>query len=106
MSNPTNRRAFLKQAAAATACVGAPLVVRSSVLGADGAVAPSNKITLGCIGVGGQGTGNMHNFLGLGDVRVVAVCDVYEDRRQRAKKRVDDEYGDQACAMFGDFREL
>jgi predicted dehydrogenase len=106
MSNLTSRRAFLKQAAAGAALVGAPLVIPSSALGADGAVAPSNKITLGCIGVGGQGTGNMRSFLGINEARVVAVCDTYEDRRKRAKGLVDKEHGDDGCAMFGDFREL
>jgi len=36
-------------------------------------VAPSNKVTIGCIGVGWQGTENMQSFLSLSDVQVVAV---------------------------------
>jgi len=106
MSNLTSRRALLKNAAAGAAVIGAPLVIPSSALGADGAVAPSNRISLGCVGVGGQGTGNMRNFLGLDDVRVVAVCDTYDDRRRKAKGLVDQKYGDEGCVMFGDFREL
>ena len=53
-----------------------------------------------------MGTGNMKVFLGLSDCRVVAVCDTYEDRRQRAKGLVDAQYGDTGCKMFADFREL
>ena len=66
------RRGFLKGAAVAAA----PLVVPGSVLGLNGAVAPSNRITMGFIGVGNQGTNDMRNFLRDDRVQVVAVCDV------------------------------
>lgn len=99
------RRRFLQQLAVSAGAIGAcgPLV--SSLRGAE-ATPPSDKITLGCIGVGGMGTGNMKVFLGLPDCRVVAVCDAYESRRKRAKELVDAQYGDQGCAMYGDFREV
>ncbi|HUW61976.1 MAG TPA: Gfo/Idh/MocA family oxidoreductase [Candidatus Bathyarchaeia archaeon] len=101
-----NRRQFLKNSAMAGAALALPSIVPGSALGADDAVAPSNKITLGCIGVGSMGTDNMKNFLGLSDCQVVAVCDTYEDRRQKAKDLVDAQYGDTGCAMYGDYREL
>ena len=106
MRNQTSRRTFLWNSAAAAGALAAPYIIAASVLGEEGATAPSNKITLGCIGVGGMGSGNMRNFLGLKDCRVVAVCDTYEDRRQKAKNLVDQQYGDKGCAAFGDFREL
>ena len=68
MNKLTTRRTFLKQTAVGAAPMGVPLIIPSSALGADCAVAPSNKITIGCIGVGGMGTGNMQVFLGLPDV--------------------------------------
>jgi hypothetical protein len=46
------------------------------VLGGPGKVAPNAKTTLACIGVGGQGTINLMNFLDFNEVQVVAVCDV------------------------------
>ncbi len=102
-----HRRQFLKQMAVAAGVITLPQIVPSSVLGQGDAKAPSNKITVGCIGVGGMGTGNMKNFVGLSDdCRVVAVCDTYEDRRQRAKKYVDEQYKDQGCKTYGDYREL
>ena len=71
-----SRRRFLRKAAcASTAAVGYPYVVASSALGKAGSVAASNRITMGCIGVGGQGTGNMRGFLGKAETQVVAVCD-------------------------------
>ena len=68
-----SRRQFLKTAAGiAAGAVAFPYIVSSSVFGAEGKVAPSNRIVMGCIGVGGQGTGNMQGFLGKNEVQVVA----------------------------------
>jgi predicted dehydrogenase len=82
----------------------APMVVPSRVLGAN---APSNRITLGFIGVGSHGLGyNLQSFLVLDDARAVAVCDVFASRRKAAKATVDKRYGDSACSEYADFREL
>ena len=69
--HPT-RRSFLKAILVAKV---APIFVPARLLGA-GQAAPSNKITLGVIGVGAQGQYDMRNFLGHSDVRVTAICDV------------------------------
>jgi predicted dehydrogenase len=95
-----SRRRFLGAAAGAAAF---PTIVPSSVFGAS---APSGKITMGCIGVGSQGSGNMNGFLNKNDARVLAVCDVDKGHRDAAKKRVDDKYGNSDCATYHDFREL
>ena len=100
MSQPIHRRKFLKSALATGAAVNLPNIVPARAFGAN------NKIAIGCIGVGGMGTGNMRNFLGLDDCRVVAVCDAYKDRQEKAKNIVDSKYEDKGCAMFGDYREL
>jgi len=101
------RRGFFKKAAAITAgTIGFPLLVPSSVLGRAKGVPPSEKILLGCIGVGWQGTGNMKDFLEEADCRVVAVCDVDRDHMLNAKRLVDEKYGNQDCATYSDFREL
>ncbi|MBM3891340.1 MAG: Gfo/Idh/MocA family oxidoreductase, partial [Verrucomicrobia bacterium] len=100
MNTQINRRDFLRSSAAAVAAVGLPHFVPATAFGAN------NKIALGCIGVGGMGTGNMKNFLALEDCRVVAVCDTYKDKQEKAKKLVDGQYGDPGCAMFGDYRKL
>ena len=77
-----SRRGFLKvTAAAATGAVfGIPYVITSSVRGAD---APSNKITVGCIGVGRMGIIDMREILGFGQTKIVALCDV-DAKRLRA----------------------
>ena len=71
-----SRRSFLKSSVVATAAVGFPTVIPSSVLGKDGAVAPSNRITLATIGTGNQGIGEMRRFLWDKRCQYVAVCDV------------------------------
>jgi predicted dehydrogenase len=106
MNQRIARRSFLKQMSVASAAIGFPSVIPAAVLGRDGAVGPNEKITLGCIGVGGMGTGNMKVFAGLEGCRVVAVCDTYEDRQQNAKRYVDNQYGNQDCKTYGDFREV
>ena len=106
MSGPVNRREFLGRSIAAGAAVGLPAILPSTALGADNAVAPSNKIALGCIGVGSMGTSNMKSFLGLPGCQVVAVCDTYEYRCRKAKGTVDDNYGDTGCSTYADYRDV
>ena len=84
------RRHLLKVTAGAlgAAAVG-PYVVPASALGAEDRPAPSNRVTIGCIGLGGRGTVDMHEFLGRDRAQVVALCDVdagstrYEDAWHR-----------------------
>ncbi len=72
MSKPT-RREFLKKSALAASMVGgAPYFLSSAqpVL----AQAPSDRLRMGCIGVGDMGRGDARGFNGLVDI--VAACDV------------------------------
>ena len=101
------RRAFLKRTMAATAgAVAFPCIIPSSALGKAGAVAPSNRVVMASIGLGGQGTGNMRGFLGRREVQFVAVCDVDRGHRLNAKKTINERYKNQDCADYNDFREL
>ena len=68
----TNRRSMLRLMAASAA---APIVLPSRLFGQS---APSNKITMGFIGVGWMGGGNLNAFLKLDACRVAAICDVDE----------------------------
>jgi predicted dehydrogenase len=97
-----SRRTFLRSSAA-TAAVTTFNIVPARVLGQN---APSNRIAMAMIGVGGMGSGNMGAFLGLEDVVVRAVCDVNTKKMEAAKKRVDDRYGNADCQMTQDFREV
>ena len=95
-----DRRQFLKRTALTTAALGFPTIISASAKGAN------ERISLGCIGVGSMGTGNMKTFLQQDDCRVVAVCDARHDRMGQAKNLVDKHYEDQGCAAIADFREL
>ncbi len=104
------RRGFLKGMLAAGA---APYFIPASALGADGRPSPSNRIVMGFVGVGGQGSGDMGGFLGFNEVQGVAVCDVDANHRNRAKNSVEGRYAKQkesglytGCAAYNDFREL
>eukprot|EP00825_Cyclidium_porcatum_P009906 TRINITY_DN15061_c0_g1_i2.p2 TRINITY_DN15061_c0_g1~~TRINITY_DN15061_c0_g1_i2.p2 ORF type:complete len:224 (+),score=6.07 TRINITY_DN15061_c0_g1_i2:127-798(+) len=77
MKHSINRRHFIKTAAVAGAAVSAFQFIPARALGGAGFVAPSKRITLGVIGLGIQGNGNMRNFLGHPEMQVVAVCDVH-----------------------------
>jgi predicted dehydrogenase len=99
-----SRRRFVKETAARLA--GFPLLVPASALGRGGSVAPSDRITLGCIRLGIQGVANLKMFLREPDVRVAALCDVHETQRLNAKKIVDESYGNSECGWFKDFRDL
>ncbi len=100
------RREFLKGAAAAGAAIAFPAIVPGSALGADGGVAPSNRIAMGVIGSGLQGTSNMRGFMRRKGTQMVAVCDVDKSHRDAAKRIVDEQYGNTDCATHDDFREL
>ncbi len=101
------RREFLKQALGGTAVVTAfPTIIPSSALGADGAIAPSEKIVMGFIGVGSMGSGHVRGFLQHEDVRVEVICDVRASARSRNCDQVNTHYRDKSCQGYGDFREL
>jgi predicted dehydrogenase len=102
-----HRRTFLKTAVSAgAAIIAAPHIIPSSALGKDGAIAPSERITLGGIGIGNRGTYDLGCFLEQGDVQFVAVCDVKASRRNAVKQIADQKYGNQDCKTYRDFREL
>ena len=121
------RRRFLGQSAAAATLT----IVPRHVLGGQGYVAPSEKITLAGIGTGGQGLQNMAAFLQFPQVQVIAVCDVNREGggylswnwaqgkeqrvagREPARRAVDECYAEakrsgvyRGCAAYSDFREL
>ncbi len=103
MSQRLSRREFIRRTSAAAA---APIVLPASVFGTQEKAAPSNRITLGFIGMGKMNSGLLNAFLGYADVQVVAVCDVDTTRRENAKKTVDTKYAGKGCAGVSDFNEL
>ncbi len=99
------RRQFVRSASVMAA---APYAITSAALGNQDKPAPSDRITVGFIGVGSHGIGrNLQMFLGQKDAEPVALCDV--DTRQieaalrvvRAKRG-----GDFSCQTTQDWREV
>ena len=121
MKKPTtlSRRQFLCSSAA---LAGAPMLIPSSVLGLNGAVPPSERIRMGFIGQGGQGSGHLlggawtyvpGGYLARKEVQVMAVCDVRRERRERSCNAVNAAYAERfgqadykGCSSYNDFREL
>src|SRR5688572_32762559 len=87
---PTSRRRFLKHAAAVAA---GPMIVRSSVLGQNGTTPPSERITLGLIGPGKQGSAHLGALLLRSDVQILGICDVQEERRRAARELIEKRTG-------------
>lgn len=107
-----SRRCFLQHTTAVA--LSAPLIVPARVLGGEGVAAPSNRITIGCIGTGRQCIhANIPGFVAEPDAQIVAVCDVDAWRMEKAHQQVESAYAKRApdggfkgCATFRDWREL
>ena len=102
----TTRRGALACLATGAAAAAFPTIVPARALGLDGAVAPSERIALGVIGIGPRCTYVLTSMLGLADVQCLAIADVQETRRQKGKALVDKHYGNADCGLHRDFREL
>ena len=98
-----SRRHFLRRTAVA---FGAPLVIPGSVLGLNGAVAPSNRITVGGIGLGPRGREVLKSFLSQRDVQFVMIADVQETRREVVRVMVNRAYENQDCAKTGEMFDV
>lgn len=84
----------------------APRFLPAHVFGANGQTTPANKITVGVLGVGAQGTNILRNFLGQDEVRVTAICDVNRARLTPARNHLAEAYGSADVKLLTDFREL
>ncbi len=96
----SNRRQFI---AGATATLGFPTIVPSSVFGQN---APSKRITMAAIGWGMQGPSNTKNFMGNADCQVVAACDLDKNHLKQAVDTINQNYGNKDCKAYEDYREL
>jgi predicted dehydrogenase len=104
-ANPTSlkssRRTFLGSSAAVGAAAGAvPYFAWSQPAFANKAA--NDRPLIGCIGVGGMGTGDANQHAGFGDI--VAVCDV--DSRRTDKIRDNKKICKGDVAAYGDYRKV
>ncbi|UCC96585.1 MAG: Gfo/Idh/MocA family oxidoreductase [Phycisphaerales bacterium] len=101
-----SRRALLRRTAGLVGAAAFPYIVSSSALGNSGGISASNRITIGCIGVGGRGTGVMQALLTTGQTQVVGICDVDSNRCNAVKDLLARKYKSAGCASCTDFREI
>lgn len=101
------RRDFIKKTGGLTAAaIIAPSIIPAKSLGLNGFIPPSDKITVGFIGVGWMGTSNLESFLREKDAQVVALCDIDKEHLAEGKEIVDFKYGSNDCSLYHDYREL
>ena len=81
---PVNRRDFLR---AATAAAVAPMIVPRHVIARSQTTPPSDRITIGHIGVGRMGGGHVSGFLKMPDVRILGISDVRLETLERVAGR-------------------
>ena len=65
----------------------------------------SDKVRLAVVGTSGRGTGHVNTLAGMSDVELVAVCDVYEDRVQNAKKSAE-KIGNNTVSAYTDYKAM
>lgn len=105
-----SRRRFLRGFALVPAALSLPSLVPASVFGQN---APGNRINLGLIGMGLMMGGHHRSMLGRQDVQVLAVCDVYRERRDRARELTESACAAKAsqgtykgCAAYNEFERI
>lgn len=109
--NHLSRRHFLKTAA--FGALAAPSIIPGAALGLDGAVAASERITMGLIGCGSHGAGwNLDLMFRNPAQQVIAVCDIDRNYLKNAENRVNGHYSQKlgeaytGCTPYTDFRDL
>jgi myo-inositol 2-dehydrogenase/D-chiro-inositol 1-dehydrogenase len=110
-----SRRKFINSSVKTTllssvAFSGFPTIVPSSVFGKN---APSERINIGWIGCGRQGTGDMLETIKYESAIFVAVADVDSKRASNGKKLIEDTYSKKTgkkdyinVKSYGDYKEL
>ncbi|MDT0676938.1 Gfo/Idh/MocA family protein [Autumnicola musiva] len=92
-----SRRKFIKSTALATAGIS---IVPRHVLGGPGFLAPSDKLIVAGIGVGGKGESDIHNFAKTGKAEIGFLCDVDNRRAANSIARFP------KAKFYKDYREM
>ncbi len=95
-TNKSSRRKFIRDSSLVAAGF---FIVPRHVLG-RGHIAPSDKLNIAAIGVGGKGTFNLEMAFKSGGANIVALCDVDDRQAVNARKKYD------KASYHKDFREL
>lgn len=105
-----SRRRFL---AGAAGILATPYFVPGSVVGMNGRAPANDRIRTGHIGLGGRGSGLAGAFIGDSATQVMAMCDPFQSKRERAQQRANARYAEdigtgtyKGCDAYSDFRDL
>jgi predicted dehydrogenase len=109
-SGRLSRRSFV---AAGLSALAVPRIIPAAALGRDGHLAPSERITIGMLGVGNRGSSSLRAMYPLPDHQVLAIGDCRRERAQLAQTQVNQFYADrlgqhsyQGCEIYNDFRDV
>ncbi len=92
-----SRRRFLKNAAIAASGI---IIVPRHVLGGRGFIAPSDKLQIAAIGIGGKGAGDIKSFYSGGKCEIAFLCDVDEVRGAQTRTQYS------KAQFYKDYREM
>ncbi len=98
-SKDQQRREFIKQS-------GLGLLGLTLLPSAYGKFAPSDRLRVAHIGVGGMGNNHMQWFAGLPEVDIVALCDVDEQHLASSLKTMDTLQPGKKVEGYDDFRRI
>jgi len=116
-----SRRDFLVRSGAAAAGAalfgslpGDSLFANETPIGAASNRTPVGEdgvVRIGVIGPGGMGTGHVRSFLSMAkqgqqQVRIVAIAEVEQTRRETAKRICDEAQGADSCTAYVDYTEM
>lgn len=68
--------------------------------------APSDRVRVAHIGLGGMGLNHMNWFANLADVEIVALCDVDDDHAKEALATLKKIHPDTKAQLYSDFRQV
>jgi len=110
-SGQVNRRSFLKSGLAVAS--GLAMFVPGRALGADGATAPSNRVTVGLIGRGAMGRGHLERLAHDQGFQLIALCEVDKERREQGLATTEAIYAQaktagtyKGCTAYVDYRDM
>jgi predicted dehydrogenase len=103
MSMSISRKRFLGGVASA---LTVPYFIPARALGRDGAVAPSNRVGVGVIGLGDRGNYHLSVLSAFKEAQVVSVCDVRGGQAEKVCRGFREKTGTTGCVATQDFREI
>jgi predicted dehydrogenase len=105
MTKP-NRRQFIRDSALSVAGVAGASSVNSEAASQARILGANDRIRVGLIGCGGQGTGDLRAMLRTGGVECVALCDVDDAQTAKTRALVETQFNQKPALFTRDFRKL